>query len=688
MEPGEFLVVTVDLEKMCKKTNEKYWKSKCDEIAKYSCALLNSFGGKLCIDIENQNVTNPEVRLDNVLRALEQRLRSFMSLSWLKKLIKLPKIPSKQFIYEISSSERVFCIKSHLYLPQLKQVEEIPPAEALEKVRDMSELPGDDKGHLPTVNQFILDESISVTESDSIQFKYLKEEKTRNTRIANRIVNKTNKLTITISAFANHEGGLLLYGITNDGIVKGQWLTENDKCEIDAKVSTVISKMIWRERAINKNEKWNIEFVPVKDDENNEVASLYVIKIWVKPLPGGVFVQPPETYQIGSNNNVERMSFEDWSSRVIYSVRPLKPVNIPKNVKRIQWSSATSQRCNIHIIFKLNDLQNHAKYKEFAEQANSIKNQPNIPGTATELFVMAIESTVAYKRGMIKKAEEIVAVIKKKLEAPGDIEDRNIAVFRMLYAQSAIQRAKGDYKSSYNFALEAQQVALLIPPGVLTASFFNHVAILEKVLSQQKNEGKFDMENSALNHYIKALQHVKASEVENEFVNMTADLEQRIHIFRAITILGSFNEGTDLHQVTPTKIRGAEDDLSRYETLVIRGFLPSEYRKTYNLLARCDLLLAQWYQQHLNQQQQQNFQLAGFPIPQEIPNRLKEAYGFALEAREISKKCHFDELCRYANFRLGKITEIMIKVSIAFSLPKRVASGRTSINENGFGEAQ
>ncbi|XP_028397661.1 uncharacterized protein LOC114521413 [Dendronephthya gigantea] len=681
MEPGEFLKVTVDLKKMCKKTNEKYWKSKCDEIAKCSCALLNSFGGKLCIIIENQDVTDSEVRLDNVLRALEQRLRGFMSFSWFKKLIKLPKLPSKQFIYEISSSDRVFCMKSHLYLPQLKQVEEIPPPEALEKVRDMSNLPGDGRSHLPTVNQFILDKSIPVTESDSIQFKYLKEEKTKKTRIANRIINKTNKLTMTISAFANHEGGTLLYGITNDGIIKGQWLTEKDKREINAKVSTVIGKMIWREGAIKKNEKWNIEFVPVKDDENNEVASLFIIRIWVKALPGGVFVQPPESYHIGSNNNVEQMSFEDWCSRAIYSVRPLKPVNFPKNVTRIQWSSATSQRHNISIIFQLNDLHNHAMYQKCTELAKSTKNQPNVRGTATELFVMAIESVVAYKRGMMKKAEEIVAEMEQKWKGPGYSEDHNITLFRMLYARSAIQRAKGEYKSSYNFALKAQQVALLIPPGVLTASFFNHVAILEKVLSQQQNDENFEMENSALNHYIKALQHVKASEVENEFVAMIADLEQRIHIFRAITILGRFDEGTDLHHVTPAKIQGAKDDLSCYESLVLDGFFPSKYRKTYSLFARCDLHLAQWYQEHMNQRQP-HFQRVGFPIPEEIPNLLKEAYDLASQARELSKNSCFDELYNYANIRLGKITEIMIKVSIALSFPKRVERGQMK-NMNG-----
>ncbi len=88
MEAEDYLEVSVDLERMNKNTNKDYWVSKCDEVVHGVCALLNTFGGKLCIKIENQNVVNLENILDNVLRATEQRLKQFMSLLRFNKLIK------------------------------------------------------------------------------------------------------------------------------------------------------------------------------------------------------------------------------------------------------------------------------------------------------------------------------------------------------------------------------------------------------------------------------------------------------------------------------------------------------------------------------------------------------------------------------------------------------------------------
>jgi predicted HTH transcriptional regulator len=258
MEAGDYLEVSVALEQMNKSMNKVYWTSKCEEIVKGVCALLNSFGGKLCINIENQDLVDFENILDKVIKAIEQRLKHFMSLWWLNKLVKMPKIQNKQYVYEISNSDKVFTMKYHLYLPTAKQVEEISPCdhEALEKIiKGMSFSREGVQNHLSRVNQFIFGKSISPTESGSIQFKYLLNEKSKKTTIADRIINKTNKLIITISAFANQSGGHVLYGISNEGIVQGQVLEGKDKSEIEAKVTKEINKMIWK-KAIERGKHW------------------------------------------------------------------------------------------------------------------------------------------------------------------------------------------------------------------------------------------------------------------------------------------------------------------------------------------------------------------------------------------------------------------------------------------------
>ena len=48
-------------------------------------------------------------------------------------------------------------------------------------------------------------------ENDKTQFKYLNDSKSKNTTLADRIVNKGNKLSQTVSAFANKNGGSILY---------------------------------------------------------------------------------------------------------------------------------------------------------------------------------------------------------------------------------------------------------------------------------------------------------------------------------------------------------------------------------------------------------------------------------------------------------------------------------------------
>ena len=665
MEAEHNLEVSVDLKKMHKRTNKNYWRSKCEEIVKGVCALLNTFGGKLAIKIENEDVADFENVFDNFLRATEQRLKQFMSLLWLNKLVKMPNIQNKQFVYEIRHNEdKVFTIKYHLYLPTLKQVEEIPPSEAHEKIKEMS-VPTTNvvHNHFSKLSDFTCGKSVLLTESDSVQFKNVSNEKSAKTTIADRIINESNKLNKTLSAFANQSGGQVFYGISNDGIVRGQKLDENDKNEIEAKVTREISKMIWLQKRIEKDKHWNIEFIPVKDEENNMIAFLFVIRISIEPLPGGVFVQQPESYQIGRDKKVQLMSFEDWRSRIFFGVAP-----VTASVSRIQWSSATSHRSYFNVIFPLNELQSQAKYQAFNEDAKSIKEKHS--GTATELFVMFIESVVAYKCGMPKKANDIVRRIEELLKRCQNIDDHRILEFRLCYAKSAIARSEGNIELSYKYAKDGQQVAECIPAGVFTAWFFNHMAIVEKFLSEkeQHTEDKAKMEKSALNHFIKALQHAKASYIEQEFTGMVADLEQRIHVFRVITILGNFATGANLKNVTPSNIKAAENDLLQYEALVVSGFLPSNYRKTYSLYALSDLRFAQWYQKHLNQQQQQ--------LPQQkvykTPGLLKDAHDKALEGRKLASQCRFEELIMYGNCRLGVISEIMVKLN--FATTRRVGS--------------
>ena len=57
---------------------------------------------------------------------------------------------------------------------------------------------------------------------------------------------KDNKFSCYVSAFANYNGGHTYYGITDDGLVESELISnEKDKREITKKVGKAINKMIW-----------------------------------------------------------------------------------------------------------------------------------------------------------------------------------------------------------------------------------------------------------------------------------------------------------------------------------------------------------------------------------------------------------------------------------------------------------
>ena len=208
----------------------------------------------------------------------------------------------------------------------------------------------------------------------------------------------------------------------------------------------------------------------------------------------------------------------------------------------------------------------------------------------------------------------------------------------------------------------------MVPAGIITAAFYNFIAIVETLISQQTEGERALLKKSAQDHYIKALQHIQASSIEQEFSIVIADLQQRIHICRAITILGGFASGAIFRKATPTDIKAAETDLTNYQRLTIESYSVTNYRKIYYLFAKSDLRLCQWWQQQkrLTQEERswENYN---------IPNFLKEAFHYATKAKELSMKFYFEELTSYAYNRLATITELIIKLKISsLSHPRNI----------------
>ena len=111
-----------------------------------------------------------------------------------------------------------------------------------------------------TGKKFIKDKDCGFQESKTVQLKNLKADLSKRTTIADRMIGKGNKFSHYVSAFANHNGSHMYYGIADDGIVAGELIPNADSGKITKKV-----EMIWPEQIgqPKRGEHWEIWFRPV-----------------------------------------------------------------------------------------------------------------------------------------------------------------------------------------------------------------------------------------------------------------------------------------------------------------------------------------------------------------------------------------------------------------------------------------
>ena len=186
---------------------------------------------------------------------------------------------------------------------------------------------------IPTKKKFVLGKKSSLQESDVIQLKSLKSEKSikakaedaagpnlpernvvkpnskkskpsakeKNTTFVKRMLTEKNKFCNYISGFANHRGGHIYYGIDDEGVITGENLTKEDINEVLEEVPKTINELIWTEGNIAPQQgvNWDIYFEQVSYEKNaRKVESTYVVVVFVAACRGGVFTAEPESYYI------------------------------------------------------------------------------------------------------------------------------------------------------------------------------------------------------------------------------------------------------------------------------------------------------------------------------------------------------------------------------------------------------
>ena len=325
---GDVFEVPLSVKKM--KREKAYRENQLALIVAIICAFLNSGGGKLNVELESHSSSVG----DGILRMIEQRLVDIIGSCTLNAKVKILKKNTKQLVFTVDSSHTLCTVDYNLYLPTQSQVIPISPLEHPERVKVILNREVRMQQQFENHEYFVLNKQVPFQESDSNQFKHLKSEKSKCVSLADRMTNKSNKFDRYISAFANKNGGQMFYGINDDGVVKGQHITEECQVEIVGKVTKTINKIIWSKGELERGRHWDIQFTPVKDESQNEIPSLFVVIISVVPLRGGLFIQEPESYHVVQNRH-ERMSFTEWRRR--FFANEQSSVDMPVPIKRC-WS--------------------------------------------------------------------------------------------------------------------------------------------------------------------------------------------------------------------------------------------------------------------------------------------------------------------------------------------------------------
>ena len=620
--------------------NSKRYKEKVlQEIIAAICAMLNSNGGKVMIHFDTDSSipveSLPFSQLSLVIRILEQSMISIIGGHQTISKINF-RDDKNSIIVFIKRADSLITINSNLYLPSETQVIHVSHLEPLEKV------------YKDIINRKIVAEHVqrgshcqifhkggncSFHECKMIEFKNLKANSSKRTKLADRMTGKGNKFSCYVSAFANHSGGHMYYGINDNGVVEGECIrNEKEKNEITKKVEKGINKMVWPQQIgqPKQGEHWDIFFEPVLDEDSKPIPSTFVIVIYVAPCQGGVFTEEPECYKM-VEREVEKMSFVAWRKRISMPENSNDQSScsevVPCAVSRIQWSSdEIKEKCTM-ISDVLMELINNADWNELKRQAKIF--QKKYPEDEVLLIVLS-KMVIAFSR------QSCFAVARNKLDCFCKIYTKVVdsPFFNALasYLQIVLKRHQKDFEGIEELLADGLANAELIEIGSLTAAIHLLSATVTSFKEQKSGSTRDKLCRTAIEH----LRYVEKPD------SVTRDMEQKAYITLAFSNLKCvLSKDIILDQrCTEADLEEAKIAITAFEK-AMQESPPSRFRKIQAELVRSVL----YYRQA---------QLKKESIKSK--QHLKSALEFAKEAEARSKKLAFDEMDRWSKTLISVCT--------------------------------
>lgn len=657
------------------------------------CALLNHQGGIL--KLSSTETLTPKL-LDDLVRAIEQTLIEFLGLTSFRKHCQV-RITScgQEIIFNVRPSDRIFTVSYNLVLPTNFLVREVLRSEPLVNIaRLLKTGPLIDSNLQNFVKEFQKDSTISgdLRESDCVQFKKVKSDKSKNKSLADRII--ANKIVHYVSAFANHKGGHVYVGIDDETYrVCGQNVDDEEKERIKKRVGSAINNMAWpEEHGIPELGKhWDISFIPVVEgDTLKEIPGLFVIVISIAACSGGVFLNYPETYVI-KNNKVAKMEFKQWKKRILHDahmqdivkfwrenhsiapptipgnndisiinpdysdtegcsqhINPVECTTIPKTISRIIPRNTKSRIMCARITDVMEKFIQDGDFEKVQTFASKIclkseaSHKPDNEVAAR--FMLALGAyrrrsfTEAYQE--LNKASALVSSTENSMEFE----------IQRLHLLACFRRGEGHYDKSYETTCGGLQELESISPGWHSAWMLSDAGYLFSILAaeERNKEVRQSLKQQAVKLYTQAIEHTtRFGEYSKEtFKTLTArsNLLHRCHLRLAMLFLGCapFAEKDDaFRDVTDEDLDNAVVNILVVEESVLRGDSLTEVNDCYLSLAKSDM---NYRRSQTNVEQGENYH--------------KKAVEWARKARTVAKNDQFPGILKYSQSRIDRLSKV------------------------------
>ena len=510
--------------------DKRYKEQKIKEVVDAICAMLNSSGGQVVINIEtDSNETpvggSPFSQMSLAIRMVEQSMISIIGTQQTTSYINFREDNGRMLI-SVRKADSLITINYNLYLPSQSQVVQVFPWETLEIInRKAIHQPVQLDSHNKI---FRKDSTCDIHESKTVQLKHLEANATKRTTLADRMIGKGNKFARYVSAFANYIGGHVYYGITDKGVVVGEEIqNEEDKRKITKKVEKAIKKMIWPEHIAEpkQGEHWDIFFEPALDDNNKPIPSTFVIVIFIAACLGGVFIEEPECYEMVMGQ-VRKMSFITWKRRMFLPCRSCSEKEMPQSIPRITWSSAEARHSFTVGGEKLRTLISDGNWCANLKECEVLRKKPQL--CEMLLLILSKEITASNRRGHFRKAHDFLEEYGRILPRA---KDQYIFEVLKLYLEAALKRATGDLRALKKLLSAALSMAEQIEPGLVTAIVYVFAATVTDLVYSEDLEKKFSpdfLSRRALKH----LRHVSDS------CEVRSDMEEKAYMTLATFHLG------------------------------------------------------------------------------------------------------------------------------------------------------